>query len=1031
VPVRLDRIRWLSRPTGPCWCHGSLTKRSRNLIEGDVSLCDDDGNVILDVRGVVCSALAGAGTSAAEQLPRWTYALAWQLVAPVAAAVAGPGRWLVLMDGGGVGASLTEQLYAQGAAEVIQVVTGATSGRESARRFQVRRQDRDALQEVIGLADIGACRGVMYLWGLDDAAGAGDPVGTSGAVDGLHLVQALAKAGGRGASRPRLYLVTSGAQQVREGEPITGLAQAPLVGLGRVAACEHPELRCTLVEVDSGPDVGRRLALELSANSDEDEVVLRGAERYVPRLVRASVDELEDGGRRVSSPAFGLQAGRPGSLDGLRFREIRRRAPGPGEVEVRIQAAALNFKDVLKVLGVLPEKALEHTFHRDRLGMEAAGVITRVGAGVRGYAAGDVIVASLPGSFSSHVTVAVDSLFAGPRPDFLGAVQAAGVPVAFMTAYYALHTVARLSAGETVLIHSAAGGVGLADIQVARWRGAEVFATAGSLEKREFLRSLGVRHVWDSRTLEFAEGVRAATGGRGVDVVLNSLPGEAMRQSLSVVAPFGRFVEIGKRDIVEHGLLPLLPFDRSLSFTAIDLDRMMVDRPDLIRRTLDEVWERVRARDFTPLPVTVFPAGRAVEAFRYLAQARQIGKVVIDIEDREGVAVLPAPDAAEPLRGDATYLVTGGFGGLGLEVAGWLAARGARHLALVGRRGPASPAARQVVEELRGRGVSVMIAAVDVSREEQVAGLLADIAERMPPLRGVFHAAAVLDDGLLTDLDAARWARVMAPKALGAWLLHEQTRALPLDFFVLFSSATAMMGNPGQGNYVAANAFLDALARYRRAQGLPAISIGWGALAGAGMLAENERAAERLARAGIQALPAASALEALSRILHWSPPHLAVMAVDWARWSERHPRAHGWPRLSLVLAETAGDRRGPGTRDVRAALAAIAPEARLPALVSRMAELVAETLHLASDQVDVHEPLASIGIDSLVGIELQAAIGVKLGVQVSLLELMRGENLVGTAAQLLKAMRIPTLPGAGAEATGAERGDARAPSPSP
>ena len=258
--------------------------------------------------------------------------------------------------------------------------------------------------------------------------------------------------------------------------------------------------------------------------------------------------------------------------------------------------------------------------------MEAAGVVTRVGEAVDEYSVGDPVIASLPGSFSSHVTVPVDSLFAVQQSTIPSPSDAATIPVVYMTAYYALHDLARLSTGEKVLIHAAAGGVGLAAIQVARWLGAEIFATAGSPEKRDFLRRLGVEHIWDSRTLEFADGIRAVTGGRGVDVALNSQPGEYVLKTLSVMAPFGRFIEIGKRDIVENSRLPMLPFNRNLTFAAIDLDQMMVDRPELVRQILRAVWERVKAGDFSPLPVRVFPAAQVAEAFRYMAQAKQIGK---------------------------------------------------------------------------------------------------------------------------------------------------------------------------------------------------------------------------------------------------------------------------------------------------------------------------------------------------------------------------------------------------------------------
>lgn len=1008
VPMSIQRIRYFSKPTRACWCHGVVTKQTNSVIEGDTLLCDDQGNVLITIQNLRCAVLE-SNKKTDERYQQWSYDLIWEKAAPVPV-FADPARWLLFVDEGGVGMALAEHLYAHGASDVILVAKGPTYGRAAPNRFQIRRNNRDDMDTVLSHADIAKCRAVVYLWDLDCCPE--DPAGAIIAADALGLIQSLVAA--HPPETPRLYLVTRGVQQVRGEEPIIGLSQAPLVGLARVARSEHAELRCTLVDLDGkeGIEVSRRLAAELLANSDEDDVALRDSERYVHRLVQPSLAELEEGAaayRPLSTEndaAFCLEVGVPGSTNALRFREIVRRAPGPGEVEIQIHAAGLNFKDVLKVMGMLPEKATEHTFHGRGLGMEAAGVITRVGESVSEYKVGDAIVASLRDSFSSHVTVRADSLFAVTQSEQLTAAEAATIPVAFLTAYYALHKVARLSANEKVLIHAGTGAVGLAAIQVARWLGADIYATAGSLEKREYLRGLGIRHVWNSRTLEFAEGVLSTTGGRGVDVVLNSLPGEAFLKSLSITAPFGRFVEIGKRDIVENARLPLLQFNRNLTFISIDLDQMMVERPELIRATLKEVWQRLQAGDFTALPSKIFPAAQVSDAFRYMAQSKHIGKIVVGMSDATGVVPLPLRSTRAPVKPDATYLVTGGFGGVGIELAKWLANSGARHMVLVGRHGAERSGAQQAVKDLTERGVSVMAAAVDVSNETSVTKLFAEIANTMPPLRGVFHAAALLDDGLLVNLDAERLLKVMAPKALGAWFLHQHTRALPLDFFVLFSSASAWMGNPGQGNYVAANAFLDALAQYRRQEGLPATSIGWGAFADVGMVARNEKTAEHLARLGLKAVPSSVAMEALSCILQWNPVQIAFMDMDWAKWRRFYSVAATSPRFSRLVAESEATAAS-ATGTIRAALSAMPPERRLEWLASRVAEVVASTLHIPSEKIDLHNPLVRLGIDSLSGIELQTAISLKLGMQVSILEFMKGDDFLDVAGQLLKKMGFP------------------------
>ena len=309
--------------------------------------------------------------------------------------------------------------------------------------------------------------------------------------------------------------------------------------------------------------------------------------------------------------------------------------------------------------------------------------------------------------------------------------------------------------GERVLIHAGAGGVGLAAIQIAQQIGAEIFATAGSESKREFLRSLGVQHVMDSRTTDFADEILAITDRQGVDVVLNSLPGDAITKSLSILRAYGRFLEIGKTDIYQNRMIGLLPFQDNLSYFAIDLDRMLRQRPALIRQLFAEVMEHFARGDYRPLPLTRFAAAETVDAFRYMAQRKNIGKVVVSLADRPAAT---GPVESQPLvRGDGTYLITGGLGALGLQVADWLAEQGAKHLVLLGRRPPNGPAG-ETIAAIRERGVAVAAVQGDVADRASLAAALRAIPADFPPLRGVVHAAGVLADGLLfdMDLDAAR-----------------------------------------------------------------------------------------------------------------------------------------------------------------------------------------------------------------------------------------------------------------------------------
>lgn len=1014
MPVSIRRVSCYSKLNGPCWSYGQLIRQAADGIEADIVLCDEHGNVTAEVLGLRCQPIVSAKVAdRVDWVKDRSYVPVWEK-AERATGSEHSSRWMLFMDDSGSGAELARVMNAYGVTKVTKITTGEFFGEGD---FTALKNGEGVKQLEQILAKSGDCDGILYLWTLDEVVDTEDPTQSFATIWFLRLVQALARRSGNQATR--LYVVTRGAQGVVEHEQVLGLKQAPVVGLARTALSEHPDLRCTLIDLGStsGSEAVSDLAEEILSDSPETEIALRGSDRYVYRLIPLS--QLEDAGEAneeatltaTYSESFCLEIGTPGRIESMRFRQTCRQLPDVGEVELHIHAAALNFKDVLKVLGMLPAAALEDAYHGSSLGMEAAGVITAIGEGVTDYQVGDAIVASVRNSFSSHVRVPVEDIFAVPMLETMSFTDAASLPVIFMTAYYALHELAHLRKGETVLIHAAAGGVGLAAIQVAQWLGAKIIATAGSAKKRDYLRSLGIEHILNSRTLEFADQVMKLTGGRGVDVVLNSISGETFLKSLAIVAPLGRFIEIGKRDIVENSKLPMLPFNRNLSFMAIDLDRMMTERPDLIRRLLQNVWDRFREGDFVVPPIEVFPVGRISEAFRHMAQSKQIGKIVISFEDLNGVSIIPLKED-KLFKVDASYMITGGFGGFGLKVAQWMAKEGARHLVLIGRNGAKTVEAQQILYELKKQGVTVKAHSMDIGQERQVADLLSETDQTMPPLRGIVHAAGVLDDAFLINLDETRLLRVMEPKARGAWLLHKYAKELPIDFFVLFSSVSSLIGNSGQGNYVAANVFLDTIAHHRHALGLPAVSINWGVLAEVGMAAKDKDLAEHLGRVGIKAIAPVDAMAALAAAIESKSPQIGFMDVDWSKWRQSHSAAAKAPKFEHILSHDAMDQDS-AMDNIRAALLSANAKDRPEMLALIIAELVAETMHMPSEKIDIYRSLTKLGIDSLMAVELQVSIQQSLGIELSVLELVKGESILVLACELLSRMSIqiePDLP---------------------
>ncbi|MBW4048117.1 MAG: SDR family NAD(P)-dependent oxidoreductase [Proteobacteria bacterium] len=672
---------------------------------------------------------------------------------------------------------------------------------------------------------------------------------------------------------------------------------------------------------------------------------------------------------------------------------------GPLDVEIETRAAGLNFRDVMYTLGLLADEALEQGFAGPTLGLELSGRVVRCGAAVTRCKPGDDVLAFGGASFASHVVVPERAI--ALKPARWSFAEAATVPTVFFTVWYALKHLANLQPGERLLVHGAAGGVGIASIQVARLLGAEVFATAGSAERRDFATLLGADHVFDSRSLGFDDAILSATGGEGVDVVLNSLAGEAIQRNLRTLRPFGRFIELGKRDFYENTAIGLRPFRNNISYFGVDADQLMKVRPDLAARLFDEIMTLFGQGRLSPLPHRVCPADHVVDAFRTLQQSKQIGKVVVDLHVAPTRIERAAPEPAFQARMDATYLITGGLSGFGLATAHWLADCGARHLALVGSRGLDTPGIGPALEALRERGVAARVFAADVAQQTDVLAVLSDIHDAMPPLRGVIHAAMVLDDALLANLDGARIERVLAPKLDGAWNLHHATHFLPLDFFVLYSSATTALGNPGQANYVGANAALEALAAQRRSQSLPACVAAWGPIADVGVLTTNAAAREGLqARLGAAAITAAQALEALGRMLVHERSGLAVMNFQWGSLQRALPSArdHRFDDLRRLLDAGPADT---GDLDLRAHLAQLEPAAARQFVTDALAAEVAEILRLPAERLAADQSLFDLGMDSLMAVELATALEKRFGVTLPSMLISENPSVARIAERLL------------------------------
>jgi acyl transferase domain-containing protein/acyl carrier protein len=935
LPVGVDVLRVHRASGSRLWSHVLLRPATgTETLMADVALFDDEARLVAELSGL---RLKRSGLEALRRLARSTkgigdplYERVWQPIERSGTDAADLGRWLVIGGRSGHGAAVADELRRRGAT-VAPGVPNVSTGSQP-------------------------LQGVLYL-GAFDAPAVLSTHALSG-IDGMlgDVVQLLAElARTNPATPPQLWLATRGAQPVMNEacDPM----QAPLWGLGATIALEHPELRCVCVDVDPAAaidEVAQDLVAEFQSGSDENQIALRGGVRYVARLVPSPVP-VEDRPQRLCVDPHG-------TLEGLSWQPLIRRPPGPNEIEVRVDAAGLNFRDVLKALGMYPGD-------EGPLGDEFAGQVVATGSDVIRLRVGDRVMGIGPGSLGAYVTTDADLVV--PAPASLSTAQAAASSICFLTAHYALNVLAGLRSGERILIHAAAGGVGLAAVRIAQQIGCQVFATAGSLEKRAQLRAMGIQHVHSSRTLDFADEILALTSGQGVDVVLNSLSGDFIPRSLAALAPQGRFIEIGKLGVWSpEDVAKIRPH---ASYCVLFMGDVFDKQRKEVQAMLRHLAGEFEAGRLTPLPLTSFPISDAQAAFRFMAQARHTGKIVLDVSHRPGEVLRSG------LSPDGTYLISGGLGGIGLHLAHELVAAGARNLILAGRSAP-SEVAQATLAELAQVGARVHVAQVDIAQHDDVARMLAEVATWMPPLRGVVHAAGVVDDGVLEQLDPTRFSRVMTPKAAGALNLHELTRGGALDFFVLMSSLSSLVGSAGQGNYAAANAFLDAFAHWRRWHGLPGLALNWGPWDNTGMTADLGRHdRERHSRSGFLPIPPRVARQAFAAALRHTASQLAVLLIDTAASSQgmgAQPILAGLVNRTAIERTSVTEPVGDLLRRWREAPAGL----RRGVLMTHVRETAINVLGLPPTQVIApRQPFNELGLDSLMAVELRNSLSHALG----------------------------------------------------
>ncbi|HXA88256.1 MAG TPA: sulfolipid-1 biosynthesis phthioceranic/hydroxyphthioceranic acid synthase [Mycobacterium sp.] len=952
LPLGVRRLRAYGSARSACYCYIRVTNTSAAGIEADLDVLDEQGTVLLAVQGL----LLGAGFS--EQgnrnrvLNERLLTIEWQSRKLPETDQAESGPWLLISTSTGADAPATAlaEALTQREAQCATVSWPVQGDHEAAGA---------ALRAQLGA---GGPTGVVVLAGPADSDDVSDQECAARGGDYVaHVVRIARELAEFDGASPRLYVVTRNAQTVVP-EDCANLEQGGLRGLLRVIGTENPHLRTTHVDVDEQTNV-EQLTRQLLGGSDEDETAWRNDDWYTARLCQTALRPEERQTTTVDRATDGmrLQIRTPGDLESMEFVAFDRVPPGPGQIEVAVTASSINFADVLVAFGRYP--SFEGRLPQP--GTDFAGVVTAVGPDVTDHKVGDHVGGMSPnGCWGTFVTC--DANLAATLPPGLTDAQAAAVTTAHATAWYGLNDLARIRAGDKVLIHSATGGVGQAAIAICRDAGAEIYATAGSPERRELLHDMGIQHVYDSRSIKFAEQIRQDTDGYGVDIVLNSVTGAAQLAGLKLLALGGRFVELGKRDIYGDTRVGLFPFRQNLAFYGVDVGLLSVSHPAQARELLNTVY-RLTAEGTLPMPeATHYPLAEAATAIRVMSAAEHTGKLILDIPRTGTSSVVLPPEQVQPFRGDGSYLITGGLGGLGLFLAEKMAVAGVGRIVLSSRSEP-DQKVLETIEMIRAIGSDVVVECGDIAQPGTADRLVAAATATGLPLRGVLHAAGVVEDATLANITDELLARDWAPKAYGAWHLHRATATAPLDWFCSFSSGAALLGSPGQGAYAAANSWLDAFTYWRRAQGLPATSIAWGAWAEVG----RATAVAESSGAAIGAEEGAYAFETLLRHNRAYTGYTPIIGVPWlAVLAERS---------KFFEVFQAGQNRS-GTSKFRNELNEL-PVDEWPA---KLRQLVSEQIGLILRRtVDPDRPLPEYGLDSLGALELRTRIETETGIRLN------------------------------------------------
>ncbi len=969
MPVSIEKIVYYSPPGKLLWCHGKLAQKDKKGIKGSLLLYGETGDLCVEIDGLFCRALQPAKEESGKQLEKYAYAWKWQQQ-DLAFENNRSGSWVVFSDDSDACNHLCAQLEEEPDNTIFQI--------KSSDIYQesdpiIRALDGDQchhLKTMLEYVKNRKCVGIAYLWSLNQQGTADDPVGIGHTSAALQILQSIDEV--FSSASLRLYFVVQDANPVKENDKLANLAQSSLTGLVRVAHNEFPAFKCSLIDLDRH-NIERsitQLKAELLSDTPEDDVAFRDAQRFVHRLEHVEIPEDYFRNQILTLNAAQVEAFQLDSDNDHTFKPISRTRPKTDEVEVVVDYVNLN--------SVVADPGRENAVD----GYFATGRVCKTGKKVSQLSKNDRVIIAVKGMPASHCTLPATQVFnISDHFKHIASEDLAALTTSVLPAYYLLRYLTSILPGETLLV-DAQSGLCISSLRhIAKWLNVDLVFYSTDDEQIRALESQYGLVVLDARKTDFADSLGCEIKTAEISVWIHA--GNVETDSPALLdLPVIREVIITSGSVLKRTSSKKL----GVIFFQPDGLNIALSSPTLFARLLTEIANYLNET-----------ASACVISYQLLPKQlsaklalNHFYTPVLSFNDK---TTIPVSIAEDKIRFDSTasYLITGGFGGFGLETAKWLVEHGAKHLVLVGRRGAASDAAQAAVASLKQQGVNVMEALVDIADEVQVAHLLEKVNRELPPLKGILHTAAVLHDAPICDLNPYRMSTVMQAKAIGAWNLHVLTAGMTLDFFVLFSSVSALIGNGRQANYSAANTFLDALACHRKANGLPATSINWGAIA-TGMAIESEEVRKHLENMGITPLTATQSLDLWANMKNMDLAQYGLMDTNWSRWQEFEPMGGNSPRFSKLVVPVSSEADSQMTGICRE-ISQLPAHEQIEAMSAAFKAQIGKTLRIPVDKIEMQHSLTQLGVDSLMAAELQAAIFQAFGVRISTLELLRGQSL--------------------------------------